>query len=449
MAEKRENLSIVSVKEILGENLIIPGYQRPYRWSTESALTLVSDTFGAFKNKISEYRIGSVVLHRENGKMNVVDGQQRLTTLSIMVFCFYKKTSNENYRNLSTLFNAEYNELSTKAIIRNLETITRKVEEIDENLLERYISYVLNECTLVKIVTDSEQEAFQFFDSQNSRGKELVPHDLLKSYHLREMSDDTENEKVRIINLWENTSQKKLEYLFEKNLFPLVKWYKTQNGLNYSSKDIKTFKGIKKSNNYNFSVYNRAANLYIERFNSEGMYELTSGNLVNQFQLTQPLIAGKRFFQYSLHYAELYDKVEEHIDFKLKGVLDKKVYSQTGDGYVKSLFINIVMFFVDKFSFDSLSDGRLNFFFKWAYSLRLMMKAVYKESVNNYAQGKGDRVNRELNMFSMVAEMQDPMEVDAIILDNISYKAFKDSKINEGKYKPLYEAIFGREDIND
>jgi len=385
------------------------------------------------------------VLHKIDEKMNVVDGQQRLTTLSIMLYCFYKRTKNEEYRNMSKLFNAEYNELSTRAIINNLETISRKISEIDDVVLERYISYVLNECTLVKIVTDSEQEAFQFFDSQNSRGKELAPHDLLKSYHLREMHEDSESEKVQIINLWENTSQKKLGLLFEKNLFPLVKWYKTQDGLNYSVKDIKTFKGIKKNNNYNFSVYNRAANLYIECFNDEGMYELTSGKRVNQFQLTQPLIAGKRFFQYSLYYADLYDMVEEHIDFKFKDIFGNKVYESTGDGYVKTLFTNVVMFYIDKFNFDALTDSRLKFFFRWAYSLRLTMKAVYKESVNNYAQGKGDRVNRELNMFSAIAEMQDPMELDTIILESITYESFKGSKINEDKYKPVYEKLFGKE----
>ncbi|SEP84275.1 Protein of unknown function DUF262 [Lachnospiraceae bacterium RM5] len=335
--------------------------------------------------------------------MNVVDCQQRLTTLSIMLYCFYKRTKNEKYRNISKLFDAEYNEVSTRTIINNLETIMRKVSEIDEVIIERYISYVLDECTLVKIVTDSEQEAFQFFDSQNSRGKELAPHDLLKSYQLREMHADSESEKVKIINLWENTSQKKLGLLFEKNLFHLVKWYKTQDGLNYFVKDIKTFKGIKKNSNYNFSVYNRAANLYIERFNDEGMYEFTSGKHVNQFQLTQPLIAGKRFFQYSLHYADLYDLVEEHIDFKFKDIFGNRGFESTGDGYVKTLFINVVMFYIDKFNFDVLTDSRLFFFFKWAYSLRLTMKAVYKESVNNYAQGKGDRVNRELNMFSIIA----------------------------------------------
>lgn len=445
MIERNDNLCIVSVRELLNDNLTIPGYQRPYRWSTESALTLVSDTYNAFQNKISEYRIGSVVLHKADGRMNIVDGQQRLTTLSIMLYCFYKRTQKDEYKYISKLLNAEYNDLSTKAIINNLETIMRKVLEIDEVVLDRYISYVLNECTLVKIVTDSEQEAFQFFDSQNSRGKVLAPHDLLKSYHLREMKDDSEGEKVQIINLWENTSQKKLGMLFEKNLFPLVKWYKSQDGLNYSVKDIKTFKGIKKNNNFNFSVYNRAANLYIERFNTEGMYELTSGRHVNQFQLTQPLIAGKRFFQYSLYYSDLYDKVEELIDFKFKDVLDKKVFASSGDGYVKTLLVNVLMFFVDKFNIEALTDSRLKLFFKWAYSLRLMMKAVYKESVNNYAQGKGDRVNRELNMFSLIAEMQDPMELDTVILDNITYESFKGSKINEDKYKPIFEHLFGKE----
>lgn len=220
MAEKNENLSIVSVKDMLSDNLIIPGYQRPYRWSTESALTLITDTFSAFQNKISEYRIGSVVLHRADGKMNIVDGQQRLTTLSIMLFCFYKRTKNEDYKKISKLLDAEYNELSTRAIISNYETIMRKVSEIEDGILERYISYVLNECTLVKIITDSEQEAFQFFDSQNSRGKELAPHDLLKSYHLREMNDDSENDKVEIINYWENLKETtKSNYIYTYNHF--------------------------------------------------------------------------------------------------------------------------------------------------------------------------------------------------------------------------------------
>ena len=84
----------------------------------------------------------------------------------------------------------------------------------------------MNQCTTVQIVTDSEQEAFQFFDSQNSRGKELAPHDLLKSYHLREMNSEVENLKVKIINRWENVNQDDLDDLFKSYLYPLTQWYR-------------------------------------------------------------------------------------------------------------------------------------------------------------------------------------------------------------------------------
>ena len=75
------------------------------------------------------------------------------------------------------------------------------------------------------------RKAFQFFDSQNSRGKALSPHDLLKSYHLREMNDESESDKIEIIQAWENKNQSELEDLFADNLFPLVRWYKNKNGL--------------------------------------------------------------------------------------------------------------------------------------------------------------------------------------------------------------------------
>ena len=445
------DLEIVNIGKLLEANLTIPGYQRPYRWSTESAVTLVNDSYSAFINNLSEYRIGSVVLHREKDanygfKLNIVDGQQRLTTISIMFFVFGELV--EDYKNKSNLLlNNEYSELSYEAIVNNLDIIRRKIKEIDKAQLEKYIEYLLNKCTLVKIITDDEQTAFQFFDSQNSRGKELAPHDLLKSYHLREMENESESTKIDIINSWENTNQSDLENLFSEHLFPLVNWYKGRNGLNYSTKDIKTFKGIKKNNNYNFSVYNRAANLYIERFNLEGMYELTSNKMINQFQLTQPIIAGKRFFLYSLHYEKLYVMLNKLVNFKFNE--EVLVKSGAGDRYVYNMFINVLMFYVDKFNIEALTDARLYFLYKWAFSLRVCMKAVYRESVNKYAQGKSDRLNYGLNMFSLISDMQDPMELDTIVLENVSKEKFENSINNIDRYKEMYKYLFRKDEINE
>lgn len=368
MVKRNDDLCIVTIRELMEfkyppkQNLGIPEYQRPYKWSPQSVLTLINDIYTAFKNNMLEYRIGTVVLHNTPTQLNIVDGQQRLTTLAILFFAINELGINELGINelSSSLLDAKYNQLSSEAIVRNLSVIRKRLMDFEKQELESYSNYLLDHCTVVKIVTKDEQEAFQFFDSQNSRGKELAPHDLLKSYHLREMNDESERLKIDIVNTWESTKQSELENLFADNLFPLIRWYKNKNGLNYSIKQIDAFKGIKKSNNYNFSIYNKASNLYVEKFNYEGLYELASGKALNQFQLTQPLIAGSRFFKYTQHYLNLYKTLEKRIFHSFNE--NEIIQSGSGDHYIYNLFINILMFYVDRFNINSLTETRLLFF---------------------------------------------------------------------------------------
>ena len=76
---------IKNLSKILDKKLKIPNYQRPYTWSTKSALALFNDIFREYKNNKTEYRIGSTILHQESENYNIVDGQQRLTTLTILL----------------------------------------------------------------------------------------------------------------------------------------------------------------------------------------------------------------------------------------------------------------------------------------------------------------------------------------------------------------------------
>ena len=349
-----KNLKIISLKDALKLNLSIPNYQRPYRWSTESASTLFDDIYSAYKTNIPEYRIGSIILH--NNELEIVDGQQRMTTLSILTYCFYKVLKLEQYKELSNLLNRKetFDILSSKSIVENYEILKHHCKIIGFEL-KPFINYTLENCSVVEIVTNSEQEAFQFFDSQNSRGKALAPQDLLKSYHLREMYDSSEVEKIKIITSWENEKQKELSLFFECTLYPLIQWYKNKSGLYYSSKKINAFKGIKQNNKYHFSIYHKAANLYIKHFNSEGMYKLLSNKKANQFQLTQPLIARKRFFLYTLHYFNLYKQVIKIIESKIESNFIS-IYG-SGNYYVRNLFVNIVVFFIDKFNMEELSKN--------------------------------------------------------------------------------------------
>ena len=451
----KEDLQIVSVSELLREPLGIPIYQRPYRWNTDSASLLFNDMHESFSKLGQEYRIGTVVLHRdsEENKLMIVDGQQRLTTLSILVLCIKELLQDSTTINFDEytgllLSDDTYSNLSLKAARDNYKVLKEKCLEIKDELID-FFKYISDKCTFVKIITNNEQEAFQFFDSQNSRGKELAPHDLLKSYHLREMANDNSDIKLKLIGEWEKENQKELALFFQNHLYPLTNWYKGKSGLYYSSKKIKVFKGLKQDNKFNYAVYHKAANLYIEQFNKEKMFELVNNSELNQFQLTQPIVAGRRFFIYTHYYLQMYKTVCDYIDKEFDNQMVKD--RSGGNGYIRNLFINIVMFFVDKFDYESLTRSVLNKLYKWAYSLRLKMYSVYPETVNNYARGQNTRINHGLNMFNRISEMASPSEIDSVLLESIKENDFinheKPAIENNAGYNNanLWKQLFGSE----
>ena len=429
MALIHDELKITTIKELFTMDLTLPSYQRPYSWSVKSTNTLFIDTYEAFKDGTSEYRIGSVILHKAStGKYNIVDGQQRLTTLSILLYCL----GDDN----QSMLKEKYGKLSNDNIVTNFGVLYRRTNELLINERQKYKDYLLNQCTIVQIVTDSEQEAFQFFDSQNSRGKDLAPHDLLKSYHLREMNSEVENLKVKIINRWENVNQDDLDDLFKNYLYPLTQWYRRKNGLGYSSSKIDSFKGIKGVNIYNYSVYHKASNLYVEQFNANGSNELLASKSLNQFQLTQPLIAGRRFFYYTLHYGKLLENIQKQINRFHKE--DEIPSRRSGDIYIKQLYECSLVFFADRFGLESLTQSVMQLLYSWSYSLRLTMHSVYPQTINKYSIGQHERLNYGIDLFTTISEMTDPEELKLLTLNQPSIE-----NNNKEKYKAVYELLYG------
>ena len=428
MALIHDELKITSIKELFTMDLTLPSYQRPYSWSVKSTNTLFIDTYEAFKDGTSEYRIGSVILHKAStGKYNIVDGQQRLTTLSILLYCLGEDNQ--------SMLKEKYGKLSNDNIVTNFGVLYRRTNELLINERQKYKDYLLNQCTIVQIVTDSEQEAFQFFDSQNSRGKDLAPHDLLKSYHLREMNSEVENLKVKIINRWENVNQDDLDDLFKNYLYPLTQWYRRKNGLGYSSSKIDSFKGIKGVNIYNYSVYHKASNLYVEQFNANGSNELLASKSLNQFQLTQPLIAGRRFFYYTLHYGKLLENIQKQINRFHKE--DEIPSRRSGDIYIKQLYECSLVFFADRFGLESLTQSVMQLLYSWSYSLRLTMHSVYPQTINKYSIGQHERLNYGIDLFTTISEMTDPEELKLLTLNQPSIE-----NNNKEKYKAVYELLY-------
>lgn len=154
LAQLFSKQSIVSANEteIVGE-LAIPEYQRPYRWTEVQIQRLLQD----FKDyQVDErnrsdgescpFYLGSIILHQQGNKLNVIDGQQRLTTMALIAFL------TKEFKGLSLRYKAPE---SQQQIKHNLAWLA------DKKLQLNGIDFSTIHITLV--VTNSEDEAYRFF----------------------------------------------------------------------------------------------------------------------------------------------------------------------------------------------------------------------------------------------------------------------------------------------
>ena len=200
-------LAITNIRDLLLENrltrgqddkaisdikLTIPNYQRPYKWTAKNVIQLLDDIIDARNHNKEVYRVGTLILHhdtenKDGASYNIVDGQQRTISFCLLLKAFPEmKDTKIDFLNQMVSDNA----YTRNNIPKNFAALKRRIEGIaDEKDRNELREYIENRCELVVVITDDISEAFQFFDSQNARGKKLYPHDLLKAYHLREMND--------------------------------------------------------------------------------------------------------------------------------------------------------------------------------------------------------------------------------------------------------------------
>ena len=242
---------IISVAQLLKKPALqIPPYQRPYKWQNRQVNQLLDDLF--LHKKKSAYRLGTLVFHQDSkARLNIVDGQQRTLTLLLIALAIF---SNEGplsevltKAKIKPITSNWFQDLkfssstSQKNLQANYRLIKRRVAEFDPEL----VRFFYEKCQLVEVVLSDITEAFQFFDSQNSRGRDLAPHDLLKAFHLREM-EDTSNEKERGITVknWEKQDSQHLQAVFSQYLYRIRNWSRGQSARFFTKDDVHLFKGL-------------------------------------------------------------------------------------------------------------------------------------------------------------------------------------------------------------
>lgn len=423
MAINREMLQFASVEEMLGTHapdLRIPDFQRPYSWTPRIAAQLFTDVGEALDSRPGHsYVLGTVILLKrpQESHFEVVDGQQRILTLQLLR-ALLRGQRISHLQSGSNPIHQVHRELSRR--VSDLESFPGR--------LEKYRDFLDTKASVLKIVTDDEDESFQFFDSQNFRGKSLRPHDLLKAFHLREMADSSTSEQRAIVEHWEAADENTLDRLFGTYLARIHWWSRNMPAHDFTNDDLDIFKGVGKSTRHlPGAEYHRAAKALLP-----GMQEwacsdadpATRRNLKRaQHQLDAPVSAGKSFFDYATFMLEEYERLDETLfsDASTDGFTstDLTVFH---DGarfrYCRELYVAAALYYTNKYSDDEMPRVRRHIF-RWAYSLRLAYERLGWKTTDNYARGLSTNMEglNKVNLFSVIRDSFDPREIE---LENMS-----------------------------
>ena len=406
------------------ENLRIPSYQRPYKWNRKHIRNLFYDLRDAMGKK--EYQIGSVILHENDGHLDIVDGQQRLISISLFLHLL---DDLENYKGANQLLSAEFGEISCYHASENYNEWKNLTQLVGENQAKDICNFLLENCAVSVITMPQERlsEAFQLFDSQNNRGKSLEPHDLLKAYHLRKQ--DSEDE--RIVEKWEQFVEDKdlsLKELFDKHLFRMRRWSRGETGLTnkrygsylrFTEDFIDDFKGVDLNQNFPYLELYR----HIEKLT---------------ISITMPIIDGSKFFEYI---ESAHETVKNHKDFLneqlgISNELEEEgqnlaypegmlnIYNSSKGRYLKchNIFLNICSLFADRFGKEELSKEIVETLFIWSYYPRVKSKAIYDATVGNYAAGGRFRQKEVQKLFQLLSHAVTPndfmVKIDRELFEN-------------------------------
>lgn len=379
----------------------IPNYQRPYCWDRKNVQVLLESVLQNI-NK-TEYRIGSIILNPDNGKLYIVDGQQRITT-----FYLIAKALDLNF----PFENARFIHKSSKhKIFDNYQYIQSWIDNRlqDDELKKKFVVFFSSKCSVNEIVVPDISEAFQMFDSQNGRGKELEAHNLLKAYHLRAI--DGNNSETFVINdskkeidrNWESIVSNKHEdetclmsYLLN-SLFRIRQWCRNSNyAIDFTKKSLSEFKGTQISgNNVKLPFQNMGLLMFLygkgtmeENFRKRYEEEpITEGLFMN---IIMQIVNGSLFFEYVNTYHRLYkrllvDESETLKEFREnynKYCLYKK-HEGAGDTYIRNVYIALLLLVFDRFGEEGVKCIYKHLY-ATVYRVRLQQKAVYYETMAKY-----------------------------------------------------------------
>ena len=225
-----------SVQQLLQrQSFSIDEYQREYKWEKANIDELLNDLREKFNScyqegdetkRVSSYEdyfLGSIIVSKRNGKNYLIDGQQRVTSLTLLLIYLYRAAKSkkltvvegiaplifsdnfgepsfnldiqERLPIIAALFKGE--EFNPEEKDESIQTMYARYADIEANdlageldeALPHFIYWLMSKVGLIEISTDNDNYAYAIFETMNDRGKPLSPVDMLKAYLLAPIED--------------------------------------------------------------------------------------------------------------------------------------------------------------------------------------------------------------------------------------------------------------------
>ena len=208
-------------------------FQREYRWQTKQITELLNDLAGKFLEnhepgderlaveRYGHYFLGSIIISEKEGQKSLIDGQQRLTSLTLLLIFLHHRLEDEDQRRqvadlifsqrfgrrsfnlnvperepamdalyMGAIFDERDQSESVTNIIARYHDIEEQFpDELSEAALPFFIDWLLENVHLVEITAYSDDDAYTIFETMNDRGLSLTPTEMLKGYLLTNIDD--------------------------------------------------------------------------------------------------------------------------------------------------------------------------------------------------------------------------------------------------------------------
>ena len=257
-----------------GTKFSIDYYQREYRWGKKQVSELIEDLaekFGDSHDSTNEriavehyghYFLGSIIISDKDGRKFIIDGQQRLTTLTLLLIYIYRQLSgNDQKAQIASLifaerfgvrsFNIDVEERSAcmDALFKGSSFDDSDQPESVVNILNRYqdvedlfpdelttdalpffTDWLIFKVYLVEITAYSDADAYTIFETMNDRGLSLTPSEMLKGYLLANITDPGRRNSAS--NLWRKRVSDMQEVGKEEDADAIKAWLRSQYARN-------------------------------------------------------------------------------------------------------------------------------------------------------------------------------------------------------------------------